>query len=171
MIIPIILRSVQIIFAAVSLGLAVGVLTSINDFSNWDSVYKPTQLTYAAFCGGFGIFAGLVGFVAIFFDKLDGIVTWVIDGLAALFFLAGGIAVAVAMKGVTCTDYTKEYCYTDDNDRPECQKLPYGDKLQGWCQMIEADAAFLFLAFIVCVGVFGLSFAMHRKGRSSKLGV
>jgi len=50
-----------------------------------------TTAGFTAFAGGLGIVAALVGLLALFWDSLNWIVTLVLDGLAALCFLAGGI--------------------------------------------------------------------------------
>lgn len=51
----------------------------------------PPATSYAAFCGGFGVLAALVGIVAIFVSSLEGIATWALDGLSSLTMLAAGI--------------------------------------------------------------------------------
>ena len=51
----------------------------------------PATTGYAAFTGGFGLLASLIGIASVFVSALDGLVTWVVDGLASLLFLAGGI--------------------------------------------------------------------------------
>jgi uncharacterized membrane protein HdeD (DUF308 family) len=50
-----------------------------------------TTAEYTAFTGGLGIIAAIVGLIALFYDALNGIVVLVLDGVAALCFLAGGI--------------------------------------------------------------------------------
>jgi hypothetical protein len=51
----------------------------------------PAETGYAAFTGALGIIAGLLGIVAFFLDSLDGVVTWLVDGVAGIALLAGGI--------------------------------------------------------------------------------
>lgn len=75
----------QFLFAIVVLGVSV----TLAKHQVYNSV--PAATGYSAFTGGLGILAALVGFVALFASSLDGIVTWVLDGLASLAFLAGGL--------------------------------------------------------------------------------
>jgi hypothetical protein len=51
---------------------------------------NPT-INYAAFTGGFGMVAAIVGVAALFVEPLAGLVMAAIDTLASLLFLAGGI--------------------------------------------------------------------------------
>lgn len=51
----------------------------------------PAETGYAAFTGALGIIAGLLGIVAFFLDSLDGVITWLVDGVAGIALLAGGI--------------------------------------------------------------------------------
>lgn len=53
--------------------------------------HVPSQTGYAIFTGALGIIASFVGIVALFVSSLDGIITWVLDGVTSLALLAGGI--------------------------------------------------------------------------------
>lgn len=77
--------TIQAIFAIVVLGISVNLARD----QLIDS--PPPATSYAAFCGGFGTLAALVGIVTIFASSLEGIVTWALDGLSSLTMLASGI--------------------------------------------------------------------------------
>jgi hypothetical protein len=51
----------------------------------------PAIHGYGAFCGGAGLLIAIVGIVSCFFEMLQGIVVLALDGVAALFVVAGGI--------------------------------------------------------------------------------
>ena len=51
----------------------------------------PATTGYGSFTGGLGILAAIVGFAALSTNFLEGIISWAIDGLAGVAFLAGGI--------------------------------------------------------------------------------
>lgn len=76
---------IQFLFAIVVLGLSV----TLAKGQRYGSV--PAATGYAAFTGGAGILAALIGCAALFVDPLRGIISWAIDGLASLALLAGGI--------------------------------------------------------------------------------
>jgi hypothetical protein len=58
----------------------------------------PSETSYGAFSGGIGVVAALIGTVALFIDSLDGIVTWVLDGVSALALLAAGVVSLIYWK-------------------------------------------------------------------------
>lgn len=78
-------QSPQLIFSVVVLGLSI----TLAKGQGIGSV--PAETGYAAFTGALGIVAGLLGIVAFFLDSLDGVVTWLVDGVAGIALLAGGI--------------------------------------------------------------------------------
>jgi hypothetical protein len=51
----------------------------------------PTTIRYSTFTGGFGVLVGLVGIASLFASFIPDLVPLVLDGLAGLLFLAGGI--------------------------------------------------------------------------------
>lgn len=80
-----VLRVVQLIFAAIVLGLSIAAV-------RWQYYHSvPATNGFASFAGAFGVFAGLMGFAAIWISPLGGIVMSIIDSLATICFLAGGI--------------------------------------------------------------------------------
>jgi len=51
----------------------------------------PSQTSYAAFCGGWGIVIAIIGVVALFVEALQGLIIVGLDALTTLLMLAGGI--------------------------------------------------------------------------------
>jgi membrane associated rhomboid family serine protease len=76
---------IQILFAVVVLGLGVTLIKGQEEGA------APSQTVYAAFCGGFGIVAALLGIISILAENLSALIFVALDGLAALFAVAGGI--------------------------------------------------------------------------------
>lgn len=79
------IRVVQLIFAAIVLGLSIAAVK----WQTYNDV--PATNGFAAFTGAFGALAGVVGLAAIWISPLAGLVMSIIDWLATVFFLAGGI--------------------------------------------------------------------------------
>lgn len=79
------LRNPQLIAAAVVLGLSVTLA------KHQVVEGPPAETSFASFTGGFGVFAAAVGIAAIFLEAIPSLVPLALDGLSALFFLAGGI--------------------------------------------------------------------------------
>lgn len=65
----------------------------------------PTTTGYATFLGGLGMVASAFGIINIFVDKFGGIIVLAVEGLATLLFIAGGVAMAVMIKGGDCKDF------------------------------------------------------------------
>lgn len=137
----------------------------------------PATTDYSAFAGAFGLIAALVGIAALFVDSLNGIITWALDALAAVFLLAGGIALAVGLRGVDCTK-TKDNAATGLNPILNCGTAKHGketfygcdaDQVLSRCKMARADDVFMFLAFLVGLGALVASFLGH-KGRGGRSG-
>ncbi|KAL1964225.1 hypothetical protein VTN77DRAFT_7183 [Rasamsonia byssochlamydoides] len=165
-----ILRIFQCLFAIVVLGLSV----TLAKGQVVNSV--PATTGYGAFTGGLGILAALIGFGSLFVDSLNGIITWALDGLASLAFLAGGLAFAITLRGTDCSNPNTTWnnvllsggCITV-NGQLGCA---YGDgKLNSRCSSAKADAAFMFIDFIVCITIIACSFFLSGKNRSFRGGV
>jgi len=76
----------QFLFSVIILGISVSLIKG----QNYPSAV-PSQTSYAAFCGGWGIIIALIGIAALFVEALQGIIVAGLDGLTALLTLAGGI--------------------------------------------------------------------------------
>jgi len=170
------LRFFQILFSVVVLGLSI----TLAKGQNLGSV--PATTGYAAFAGGFGILAGLIGIAALFVDMLNGIISWAVDALAALILLAGGISFSIGLKGTNCSRYEtfysnrlltcgstgkagtdNFYAFCDAKDKKELQIA-----ITGRCKEATADDAFLYMGFVVTLAVLVASFMFgRRKGGGS----
>jgi Membrane-associating domain len=115
------------------------------------------------------------------------IVSWAVDGLACLLLIAGGIAFAVGLKGVNCSDYNLAMAFNDmlncgfyGKKDPNCAQYTCGptckpgeknegvieNYIKGRCRQATADEVFLFLAFVITAVALAFSFVMRGKGRS-----
>jgi hypothetical protein len=167
-----IIRGVQLILACIVLGLSV----SLAKTQVIGSV--PATTAYSSFVGGWGIAAVAFGVAALFFDPLGGIIVVAVDALTAVLYLAGGIAVFVGLKGLSCsadrdlTDATKYPLLTGGcNDDLGCGAWIDADSDDGgWdnffarCKQDEADGAFMIIACITAFVVAGLAFWQSKKG-------
>jgi len=168
-----ILRSVQAVFAAVVLGLAAAIVKDQIVGSN------PT-VSYAAFTGGFGMIAAFVGFAALFIEPLSGLVMSAVDALASLLFLAGGIAIAVKLRGINCSSKSQlNWANMSYNDMLNggCLKVQgekrcaYADdrgKLMSRCKEVQADSIFQFFSFLICISCAVLALLAMKRGTAKK---
>lgn len=130
---------------------------------------------------------GAFGLIALWIDKIPPIAPMVTDGLAALLFLAGGIAWAVGMKGQTCSESSLKALYNNpllnqgcSNEKPGTGQLHYcavaGRRTEEWplqdlwpsplkgiCQKAFANETFQFLGFGAAVILIVLGFLMMKK--------
>lgn len=133
---------------------------------------------------------GALGLLAQFVDKIPVLVPVAADGLAGLFFVSGGIAWAVAMKGQSCTlaslknlydnpllnqgctpkksqsDYGP-YCYVAGDQTQDGWPLTdlWPNPMKGICQKAFANETFQFLGFAAAVILVVLGFlAMRKRG-------
>ncbi|KAI1479552.1 hypothetical protein K445DRAFT_20232 [Daldinia sp. EC12] len=167
-------RGFVLLFSAVVLGLSVTLAKHQVDGA------PPSETSFGSFCGAFGVLVSLIGIAAVFIDKIPTIVPTVADGLAAALYLAGGIALTIALKPITS-------CTSDDDDnrleRWNNKLLTGGCKtvgdidfcpgrtdeagLKSRCQRVQADYVFEYLAFAFGVAVIALTF-LFNKGRGSR---
>ncbi|KAI1344205.1 marvel domain-containing protein [Xylariaceae sp. FL0016] len=164
------LRGFLLIFGAVVLGLSVTLakLQKLHD--------PPTETSFSSFTGAFGLLVSVIGIAAIFIEKIPSVVVMGADALASIFYLAGGIAMTIALKPVdSCTSLAsaderfnnkllnggcvgsgaKKSCYADD------------DQTQSSCQKVRADYVFEYLAFAFGVAMIATTFFLRRRGSSS----
>jgi len=64
----------------------------------------PSATSYATFLGVLGMVSGAFGIFTVFINVFDGIIVLIIEGLVTMLFIAGGIALAVMLKGGQCDD-------------------------------------------------------------------
>ncbi|KAJ5101392.1 hypothetical protein NUU61_003614 [Penicillium alfredii] len=165
-----ILRVVQLLFAVIVLGLSITLAKGQHDG------VLPPATGYAAFTGALGIVASLIGFAALFIDSLDGVITWLIDGVTSLALLAGGITYAVLLRGTSCSNWqtlqdnvllSGGCAAAFDDSFKACYYAGYHlySELEGRCKSATADAAFMILGFLICVAVLIVSFVSGRYRR------
>ncbi|PSR77218.1 membrane-associating domain-domain-containing protein [Coniella lustricola] len=185
-IVSIIFRALQMLFAIVVVGLSA---TFMKD-QHVGSV--PVTTRYSVFVGAFGMIIGSLGLVALWLDGIPSIIPMAADAIAALLFLAGGIAWAVGMKGQSCTEASLKklydnallnqgcnsnlspnnygpYCYIAGDQSEEGWPLTnlWPSPMKGVCQKAFSNESFLFLGFGAAVILVGLGFLMmKRKGNS-----
>ncbi|EJT80118.1 hypothetical protein GGTG_00122 [Gaeumannomyces tritici R3-111a-1] len=139
----------------------------------------PAETSFASFTGGFGVFAAAVGIAAIFFEAIPSLVPLALDGLSALFFLAGGIALTMAMKDVSCTStangqdlvrYLNKIlnggCYTPDNcgvNEGFRRSEDLVNELKGRCVRVQADFSFQYIAFVAALACLVVTFLSVRR--------
>jgi hypothetical protein len=146
------------------------------DFYHYPDV--PATSTYDAVTGGWAMLVALIGFASLFVEFLQGIIMMAFDTLAALLFVAGGIATAIGLHGISCNDGVELVrnglvnggCHNADKwpDHPSevnCYYFTDGDKIVSRCKMNQADTAFMFLGFAVCAGLVAHTFLIG--GRST----
>jgi hypothetical protein len=80
------IRGFQILFAAVVLGLSVGMIRG-----QWEGLNSPISLRYTAFVGGVSFLGGVIGIATEWISVLQGMVGLIIDGLITLLNIAGGV--------------------------------------------------------------------------------
>ena len=100
-------RLLQFLFAAVVLGVSVQLATRLKNFDNaCDAIYGEKvcklyglipAIRYCAFVGVFGIIDLLAGAASLFLDMIPYLVVLGFDGLATVFYLAGGVVSAPYM--------------------------------------------------------------------------
>ncbi|KAI0015000.1 marvel domain-containing protein [Xylariomycetidae sp. FL0641] len=171
-------RGFLVLFGAVVLGLAV----TLSKQQKIGSV--PSETSFSIFAGAFGILAAIIGLLHVFWDKIPALVVMAIDGLACVFYLAGGIALTIALKSVSsCTSKSDEalserffnkilnggcrekggetFCFAGrDDDHPASYTT-------GRCQRAQADYVFQYLGFIFGLAAIATTFYLHKRGGGS----
>ncbi|KAI1848489.1 hypothetical protein JX265_008729 [Neoarthrinium moseri] len=174
-IVAIAVRGFLLLFGAVVLGLSV-TLAKHQVIGS-----APTESSFGSFAGAFGIIVSAVGLVALWVDKISPFIPLALDALASVFYLAGGIALTVALKGVSsCTNMNNEAarqrydnkllnggCINTDQG-PACAVEDDYALTGSRCQRVQADYVFEYLGFIFGVAIIGLGYVLHRKGGSTR---
>lgn len=169
------LRAFLVIFGAIVLGLSVSLAKQQRLGS------PPPETSFYSFTGAFGLVASAIAILAIFIDKVPQVGVIVVDALASIFYLAGAIALTVALKPVSsCTatdDVTKYYrfhnkllnggCYTK-GEKTFCNAGPDDDHYEIWtpgrCQKVQADYVFGYVAFVFGVASIVVALLTKRRG-------
>ncbi|KAH3948971.1 hypothetical protein HBI70_124660 [Parastagonospora nodorum] len=175
-------RAFQLLFGIVILGLSVTLIRG----HHWGAL--PATLGYAAFLGGVTIIAALIGIAAVWITFLEGIVGMAIDVFAALLNIAGGIALAIKMRGVTCNIKDNDFDDIENGFKAVYNELFNGgcmkfqkvtscwvmsqpwsaskmeNAIEGHCRESSADMVFMFLVAALFLVTAGLAFLRKRKG-------
>ncbi|KAI1803517.1 marvel domain-containing protein [Daldinia bambusicola] len=167
-------RGFLLLFSAVVLGLSVTLAKQQVEGA------PPSETSFGSFCGAFGILVSLVGIAALFIDKVPAIVPMIADGLATALYLAGAIALTVALKPIpSCTgdDYESRIArFTNKLLTGGCQTVggfdvcpgrPDENGLKSRCQRVQADYVFEYLGFAFGVAIIALTFFFNR-GKGSR---
>ncbi|KAI1810892.1 marvel domain-containing protein [Poronia punctata] len=177
------IRGFLLIFGAIVLGLSVSLAKQQVLGS------PPAETTFFAFAGAFGIIVSLLGILAIFIDKIPSVGIMAADSLASVFYIAGAIALTVALKPVSsCTssdDVPREERYLNKLLNGGCAKPdPKGPPIcpnagsdltgkhidsytAGRCQKVQADYVFGYVAFAFSAAAIVLNLlARGRRGTS-----
>ncbi|KAK0099901.1 hypothetical protein ONS95_013274 [Cadophora gregata] len=169
MIVMLAARVAQLVFAAVVLALSVVLIKGYGPGS------APALISYGAFCGGAAIVVAAVNVLALFLDKLQGIIMLALDGLASFFLVAGGIAFAVSIKTGDCKDqvytfkhkstfypsFTKTYPTTSEKKAARMAR----DDIVSRCRMVTAETAILWFTFACFLATVVLAFLTGRSGK------
>jgi len=175
------LRGLQILLSIVVLGLAATLINA--------QVYgkPPTTISYSSFTGALGIIVGVIGVAGLFLTSIPEIAVIVLDGLLGVFFLAGGIAYAVGLKGTSCTDRSVENVdstgtnplisegqttypngipgYGIEQGLNSLEDLPeLTVRVLGRCKQVLSDEIIQFVLFALAIGFLVLGFLRMRKG-------
>jgi hypothetical protein len=151
----------------------------------------PTTISYSIFTGVFGMVVALLNIVPLFVTRIPALVPMVVDAIAALLLLAGGIAWAVGLKGVKCAaayynklhdnhlinegcDKTFNGCGVDYRHQGEKDATKFAQEvlstMKSRCHSGRADEIIQFVAFAVAFLLVGWGFFLWRKQKSGSLG-
>jgi len=166
-----VLWSLQLILAIIVLGL------SADRVKNQVFDDAPTTIKYSIFTGAFGMIVCVVGIVAVFLEIIPLIGVLAGDALSGIFFLAGGIAYSIGLKGVDCNagsnDIFNAMANSDLVNLGTIQvdgQTYYGistfstvDQLRDVCRRAIADETIQYLAFLFCLFTMAVMFLERRR--------
>ncbi|OQO03788.1 hypothetical protein B0A48_10428 [Cryoendolithus antarcticus] len=187
MILPLVSRAVQGLFAAVVLGLSIVAI-------RWQVYGKaPAQSGFASFAGAFGCLAAAIGIAGIWITALSTLILAIIDGVAGVCLLIAGITYVVALRGLDCGEAAhilddKQWKWLPaainhplltggsgpkSDDGYAMGLSSYGeDKINGVftdrCHKAKANMVFMFLAFASCVAAAVLIW-VHRRRNGGRM--
>ena len=102
------------------------------------------------------------------------------DGLSCLLYLAGGIAVVIGLGGADCSNgHSLDLLHNDllnegtvDTDAGTGYGVEHEDDwagaLSSRCKQFQADAAFMFISFVLCAAIAGIAFWRSKRGTGTK---
>jgi len=145
------LRTVQFIFNLLVMALVGNAIATI--FTG-----TPASINYAMFVAAFNWIVILYGLAAAFFDGLAiPVVMYILDGLAMVFSMVGGIVLAAKLHVHSCGnfDYLLSNNLTRNSDSPKKT-----------CRELQASTAFLWFLFAAFAGSLVVTF-ISSKGSFS----
>ncbi|KAI7232814.1 hypothetical protein KC330_g5724 [Hortaea werneckii] len=152
------LRALLLFCSIVVLALSVATnnyLTSYTD-AGYDLPVSPVQYRFAIFAGACGIFDAFLGIVAEFVAAVPWLAILIVDSLAGIFFLSGGVKLA-------SIGYMREYGSSSKDNWDE-------DEAVSFCKETKLDYAFMFFCPVVLAAVIGLGFIRRRTKTASTAG-
>ncbi|KAL6705875.1 hypothetical protein ACN47E_006335 [Coniothyrium glycines] len=167
-------RGLQMLFGIVVLGIAITLLKGHKQGA------LPASLAFAAVTGAVSVVAAGVCLAASRFDFIHEQLVAVIDGVVFLLNTAGGIFLAIKLKGVSCkikaNDYEDAKDMFDNNilcgggvghDMNRCYYATIGEWgiINRRCRQATADSAFMFLTALTLGIAAALAFLRMKKGR------
>ncbi|KAI0976083.1 marvel domain-containing protein [Xylaria arbuscula] len=169
------LRGFLVIFGAIVLGLSVTLAKQQVIGS------PPAETSFFSFAGAFGIIASAIAILSLLIDKIPRVGVIAFDALSSVFYLAGAIALTVALKPVpNCTsssDLARGLRYENKLLNGGCKKdkdslyCPNAGTVKtpdaytsGRCQEVQADYVFGYIAFVFGVASVIVGLLTHRRG-------
>ncbi|KAI1263965.1 marvel domain-containing protein [Xylariaceae sp. FL1019] len=178
------LRGFLLIFGAVVLGLSV-TLAKQQVIGN-----PPSETSFNSFVGAFGILVSGLAVLNILIDRVPKVGVMAADALASVLYLAGAIALTIALKNVSsCTSNSNEargerYANKLLNggcrktkDGPDCPNVggstqkDIGKYTGPRCQKVQADYVFGYLGFLLGAASVLMTFLAHRRGGATHASV
>ncbi|KAK3293864.1 marvel domain-containing protein [Chaetomium fimeti] len=169
------LRGLSFLMALVVLALAAN-LIAIQVYGT-----PPVTTRYCTFTGGFGMIVAAVTTVCTIFlsSTVPELVPIVLDGLAGLFFLGGGIAWAYSLKDTAnCSNYDQMLLnpLLNQGSLTVGDRTAYGvvgsdddvetvmNRLKGNCQRAQADEVIQFICFGIGIALVAIGLVQMRRG-------
>ncbi|KAI1282327.1 marvel domain-containing protein [Xylaria sp. FL0933] len=176
-IVAIALRAFLVIFGAIVLGLSVTLAKQQVIGS------PPAETSFFSFAGAFGLIASAIAILAILIEKIPRVGVIAVDALSSLFYLAGAIALTIALKPVSsCTSSStlaRDQRYVNKLLNGGCKHTKDGlycpnagsgagdnsdSYTSGRCQEVQADYVFGYIAFVFGVASIIVMLLSQRRG-------
>ncbi|KAI1187060.1 marvel domain-containing protein [Nemania serpens] len=169
------LRGFLIIFGAIVLALSVTLAQQQVIGS------PPAETSFYAFAGAFGLIASAIAILGILIEKIPRVGIIAADALASLFYLAGAIALTIALRPVSsCTsssDIAQAQRFNNKLLNGGCERVKgelfchagpdnehFAAYTPGRCQKVQADYVFGYIAFVLGVASIVITLLSNRRG-------
>ncbi|KAI1757486.1 marvel domain-containing protein [Xylaria castorea] len=144
----------------------------------------PPETSFFSFAGAFGLIVSAIAVLAIFVNKIPRVVVIAVDVLASVFYIAGAIALTLALKSVSsCTsssdvarsdrfnnkllnggcDHVKGGLYCPNAGSSNDAKH-FDSYTSGRCQQVQADYVFGYIAFVFGVASAVVALLAYKRG-------